>query len=458
MTDDNKQADENGNENVVDKQEKEATDENANKFVYDEKSNKSGLENDSILLPLVFDDVRSVSQLSENDNDIPCMLCEYVEHEVDSKSHKDEYLCHLIVEHCLVIADVKLIADLRKYAIYWKKKFKEANLEAFCSKIRTNTGAKDVAKSEEYFLLCDALPEDKEVREELQLIKLKQLLLRQEFERKDDGFKRMCPFCTKCFQGNRLLLFNHMTDDHNFNIGHPDNIVNVRELLDDIEKKLDSLHCLFCEKVFKDRPSLREHMRKKSHRKLNPKNKDYDKYYIINYLELGKNWETLQGESERLDSNLDDWSGWNEESQHAVCFFCDAAFDQSDKVYDHMTEAHDFDFRTMRQEMQMSFYQQVKMINFIRRQVHLQKKERDWSSDDITAFVVENLRSSTKWNHPQYYFPTYENDSLLCQLEDKDGLFEPEDTFVISEDGIDCRSIVNNSILTDLVVQQCFKS
>ncbi|XP_078488107.1 zinc finger protein 277 [Ciona intestinalis] len=476
ITDDDKQVDENGNENVMDKQEKEATDENANKFVYDEKSNKSGLENDSILLPLMFDDVRSVSQLSENgntnadnnnlnnnvmtvvaelklsDNDIPCMLCEYVENEVDSKSHKDEYLCHLIVEHCLVIADVKLIADLRKYAIYWKKKFEGENLETFCSKIRTNTGAKDVAKSEEYFLLCDALPEDKEVREELQLTKLKQLLLRQEFERKDDGFKRMCPFCTKCFQGNRLLLFNHMTDDHNFNIGHPDNIVNVRELLDDIEKKLDSLHCLFCEKVFKDRPSLREHMRKKSHRKLNPKNKDYDKYYIINYLELGKNWETLQGESERLDSNLDDWSGWNEESQHAVCFFCDAAFDQSDKVYDHMTEGHDFDFRTMRQEMQMSFYQQVKMINFIRRQVHLKKKEKDWSSDDITTFVVENLRSSTKWNHPQYYFPTYENDSLLCQLEDKDGLFEPEDTFVISEDGIDCRSIVNNSILTDLVV------
>lgn len=57
----------------------------------------------------------------------------------------------------------------------------------------------------------------------------------------------------------------------------------------------------------------------------------------------------------------------------------------------------------------------------------------------------------------RYYFPTYENDSLLCQLEDKDGLFEPEDTFVIGEDGMDCRAIVNDSVLTDLVVSGYFE-
>uniref|UniRef100_H2YQD2 C2H2-type domain-containing protein n=1 Tax=Ciona savignyi TaxID=51511 RepID=H2YQD2_CIOSA len=263
------------------------------------------MENDTILEPLIFDDHVPSSPLLKMENDIPCVLCEYVEYGVENKAGKDNYLCHLLVGHFLVVADVKLIADLRSYAMYWKRRFSEEKLETFCSKILTNTGAKDKAKSEEYFLLCDALPEDKQVREDLQLGKLKQLLLRQEFERVDETFKRMCPFCTKCFQGNRLLLFNHMSDDHNFNIGHPDNIVNVRELLNDIEHKLESLHCLFCEKVFKDRPSLREHMRKKAHRKLNPKNKDFDKYYIINYLEFswGKNWESLQGESDRLDGN-----------------------------------------------------------------------------------------------------------------------------------------------------------
>ena len=44
------------------------------------------------------------------------------------------------------------------------------------------------------------------------------------------------------------------------------------------------LECLFCEKSFKDRQTLKDHMRKKQHKKINPKNKEYDKYYIINYL------------------------------------------------------------------------------------------------------------------------------------------------------------------------------
>lgn len=45
-----------------------------------------------------------------------------------------------------------------------------------------------------------------------------------------------------------------------------------------------SLQCLFCEKLFKDRTALKDHMRKKQHKKINPKNKEYDRFYVINYL------------------------------------------------------------------------------------------------------------------------------------------------------------------------------
>jgi len=45
-----------------------------------------------------------------------------------------------------------------------------------------------------------------------------------------------------------------------------------------------SLQCLYCEKTFRDKFVLKEHMRKKQHRKINCKNKLYDKFYIINYL------------------------------------------------------------------------------------------------------------------------------------------------------------------------------
>ena len=438
-----------------------------------DKTSEKALECDAILNPLMLEKGSATASGTDGlkdfnkkltfspmhhrmlDNETPCMLCDHIESNMDSPSHYNEYLCHLIVEHQLVIADVKLIADLQSYAVYWKKRFDEESVESFCSKIITNTGAKDVDKSEEYFLLCDALPEDKRVREQLQFDKLKKLLLRQEFERKDESFSRTCPFCKKLFQGNRIILFDHMNVDHSFNIGHPDNIVNVRELLDEIQTKLDNCQCLFCENYFRDRVTLREHMRKKGHRRINPENKGYDKFYMINYLELGKNWQIMQSESERLDGNSDDWSGWSEECQKAYCFFCSESFEVADKVYKHMKEKHDFDFLFLRQEMQLSFYQQIKLINYIRRQVHMAKLA---GCSDVVDKIQSDLKSNTKWNQPQYYFSTYEDDTILCQLEDKEGVFEPEDSFVIGEDGIDCRTIISDSVLTDLVVRGFFDS
>ena len=51
--------------------------------------------------------------------------------------------------------------------------------------------------------------------------------------------------------------------------------------------------------MFPDRQTLKDHMRKKQHRKLNPDNSVYDKYYIVNYLELGKTWREVDKEEER---------------------------------------------------------------------------------------------------------------------------------------------------------------
>ena len=32
-------------------------------------------------------------------------------------------------------------------------------------------------------------------------------------------------------------------------------------------------------------------MRKKNHKKINPRNSAYDKFYMINYLEMGESWK-----------------------------------------------------------------------------------------------------------------------------------------------------------------------
>ena len=35
-------------------------------------------------------------------------------------------------------------------------------------------------------------------------------------------------------------------------------------------------------------------MRKKMHRRIRGSNREYDKFYLINYLELGKSWNDIQ--------------------------------------------------------------------------------------------------------------------------------------------------------------------
>ncbi|KAG2460034.1 ZN277 protein, partial [Polypterus senegalus] len=152
-----------------------------------------------------------------------------------------------------------------------------------------------------------------------------------------------------------------MAKDHGFNMGLPDNIVYVSEFLTMLKKKLDNLQCLYCEKVFRDKNTLKDHMRKKQHRRINAKNKEYDRFYVINYLELGKTWEEVQSEDDR-----------------------------------EMTDDQD-----------------------------------------------------------EYYFPTYENDALLCTLSDdeaeSDNTDQDKDIPVISEDISNLRALKKSSVLNQLL-------
>ena len=162
----------------------------------------------------------------------------------------------------------------------------------------------------EFLFLSDVVPEDKELRKQLQMDRLEFVLQVQEEERRNENFRRGCLFCRQEFTSAAELL-SHMAFDHNFNIGQADNIVFIEEFLDKIDQKLEQLVCLYCEKLFKSREVLKEHMRKKMHKKLNPKNKEWDKYYLVNYLEFGKTWEDFsKEESYRTEEELP--SGWDE--------------------------------------------------------------------------------------------------------------------------------------------------
>ena len=47
-------------------------------------------------------------------------------------------------------------------------------------------------------------------------------------------------------------------------------------------------------------------MRKKNHKKINPRNPDYDKFYMINYLEMGETWKQDRRARDNEDKPFED--------------------------------------------------------------------------------------------------------------------------------------------------------
>ncbi|KAK5866781.1 hypothetical protein PBY51_011329 [Eleginops maclovinus] len=417
---------------------------------------------DSILEPLCFPELPSDAPGAPGAELLVCLFCP------DSvpQHQKDVLLKHLLLEHKLVIADVKLIADLPKYLLFWRGRFQEQPLTDFCSVIKTNSTG-PVEKQEDYFLLCDVLPEDRLLREKLQQRRLEEVLDQQQQEREDSSFQRVCMFCSDEFSGNRSSLLNHMAREHSFSIGLPDNIVYCQQFLDALQMKLDNLQCLYCEKTFRDKTTLKDHMRKKAHRRINGSNSEYDRFYIINYLELGKTWEEVQSEDDRDlgDDGDDDWSDWQAHPVSAVCLFCDHQSETMEQIYTHMKEAHRFDLHQLRTELSLRFYEQVKLVNFIRRQLHQSRcygcQEAFSCREEVLRHLqaaghVMTLPHASTWNQPQYFFPTYENDALLCTLSDSDGderdkTGHSEDVPVIAEDVSDLRALRQSSVLNSLL-------
>nr|XP_021143944.1 zinc finger protein 277 isoform X2 [Columba livia] len=297
---------------------------------------------------------------------------------------------------------------------------------------------------------------------------MREILEQQQRERYDTSFRSMCMFCDQEFTGNRSVLLNHMAREHAFNIGLPDNIVKCNEFLAVLQEKLDNLQCLYCEKVFRDKNTLKDHMRKKQHRRINAKNKEYDKFYIINYLEFGKSWEEVQSEDDRelLDNLEEDWSDWEEHPVCAVCLFCEQQADTTEKLYLHMQKSHGFDFPKIKSEHGLNFYQQVKLVNFIRREIHHCRcyncQEKFQSKGVLISHMEETkhitfLPARSTWDQPQYYFPTYENDTLLCTLSDSEDLItedKSEDVPVVSEDISNLKALKQSSVLNQLLCEE----
>lgn len=422
-----------------------------------------------IVGPLNFSDQPLIpiqDQLFPSEIEVPCLFCNKT---FTFYAEKHEYLAHLYLNHRLIIGDEDQVAIFHEYLIYWQQIFcgKDDKISEFCTMmVMDQLPDGTPSKNETYYLLCDILPRDNELRQNLRKKQLEFALAQHQFERTDCNFERSCLFCREIIKTKRCDFIEHLFSKHFLQLGKPENLIFIDELIGTIQAKLDSLVCLFCEKTFKDRSTLKEHMRKKGHKRINPDNKTYDRFFLINYqnqqsssrkgkkppqkdrkelaMKMNKENESQSILEHDSDSN---WSDWEGDEQNIKCLFCPMENCEFKKLKQHIIMEHGIDFD--KETENMTFYNRIKIVNFIRRKIYalqcVKCDERFQKYLDLQAHLKENnhycLGDRKDWDLPQYFFPTYEDDAFLCHLDNSDDS-KPDDSIVVYAEDANVR---NNS-------------
>lgn len=438
-----------------------------------EMSNNAG--NSTIIGPLNFSNDPSpatpaVKSIINPIIDVQCLLCDTV---YTFYERKDDYLSHLYLEHRLIIGDEEDVAIFHEYLIYWRSKIDgdAAKLPDYCTTLLMDQLPDGTpSKDEKYYLLCDVLPADNELRRILSVKRLEAALAQHQYERTDTTYERNCLYCRDVVRTTRADFLEHLFSKHFLQLGKSENLVFIDELIETVQNKMISLICLFCEKKFKDRSTLKEHMRKKGHKRINPDISSYDKFFLINYRNENQRSYGQRTKNQRIkqrtqpkaqpkaaktppkttlaatsrvgpvvvspkESNRNstvfetndsdgEWSDWEGDKPVLTCLFCTRNDTDFDELNRHIRAVHNVDFD--RRTAGFTFYDRVKVVNFIRRQMHLLKcvkcEEEFKISGELQIHMKQenhcDIGARDQWNKPEYFFPTYEDDAFLCSLDD----------------------------------------
>jgi hypothetical protein len=135
-----------------------------------------------------------------------------------------------------------------------------------------------------------------------------------------------------------------------------------------------------------------------------------------------------------------DSEGWDDveddtEEVSIKCLLCDATFPTAKVMIEHSKEKHEFDFAGVQtqhsmltlppiscrfadsKQLDLDFYQSIKLVNYIRSEVLAGKQTPDVST-------------AAAWSDDKYLQPTLEDDALLFNLDEIDERPVPEDETV----------------------------
>lgn len=340
--------------------------------------------NSRVIGPLRFSnykDISALEQLYPSSIQVSCLFCSKI---FTFYSEKHDYLAHLYLNHRLIIGDEDKIAIFHEYLTRWHQIFlnEKQSLTEFCSTLLMNQfpDGKPSKSDEKYYLLCDVAPKDAEIRQHLQTKRLDLILAQHQYERTDYTFERGCLFCRNIIKPTRYAFIEHLFSKHYLQLGKADKLVFIDTLIDEVQMKLTELKCIFCEKSFKDRSILKEHMRKKGHKRINPENKNYDRFFLINYqseqhknsydsnVTQQKQYLHMHTKGVSDDDNDSDWSDWVDDDMDIACLFCEFKSKDFTNLKDHMKTDHNIDFE--KESRPLSFYKRIKMVNFVRRAMY----------------------------------------------------------------------------------------
>lgn len=269
--------------------------------------------------------------------------------------------------------------------------------------------------------------EDTARRERLQSHRLQEILALQAVERSTQHHKaRHCLFCSVHLPTSQL--FDHMFQEHGFNIGQLDNLVMVGEFLDTLQAKLDRNKCIYCEKDFPNGTVLRKHIKNKNHYRIHPQNHVYDKYYVVNYLQVGRLYDedAARGEREEQKSETgeEEWAELVEPvDERTTCLLCPHTTSDAEECIAHLSSAHSFSWDMIRV---LDTYEAIKVINYIRVRVAelacIYCDVEFGTEEEMAQHLQTHTHSIPErklWDDPRFLFPIYDDDPLLCHLDEE---------------------------------------
>ena len=288
-------------------------------------------------------------------------------------------------------------------------------------------------------------------------VTLEEARARLEAELSDSEWQASCPICSKLPSGSRSEVFAHMMARHGLDLGDPARIVDAKLLLATIAKRLEQCRCLCCERQFPSQAVLRKHMKHKKHYRISVVNPAYTRFFIASFepdpdaisaafLPVNADGEnTIESENEDPDSGDDDSDDlFVVDDEPTKCLFCDTVCESAVAMARHCATEHSFDIAATVRSLRLSFYDSIKLINYIRSSVakdqcpscqqlfssSLQLKEHLSSTNhsDVAGYTLKTRKDGDQapWDPPQYLLPPTQ-DPLLYSLRLCGCVFVDED-------------------------------